>query len=294
MPKSPSKSQKRSLSSPYPPSSSTKRPAASSAAGPYRFDFGTHDGKTLLEVPPSYIAWIQSEGIDKKRPALKKAIAAYMKTPPATDSQSETKPPRRNPAQVLAQREQAVRDSMPAWLFDECWNALEATRGGTTPGGVGEARKQSKKWLDVMEQPATIEFFRAYPVRPLAELAKTSRSAKKLREMLARSPVVRGLGIGMMELSPDEQDCVEVERHKFTGEITGWTWSKEYTKEVKKCLTAAKREHGEDGWICGIWEVRDAYASCIGGITCEKKGVNKSECYTFHDQSLYWLKSLPK
>ncbi|KAK7049294.1 hypothetical protein VNI00_005895 [Paramarasmius palmivorus] len=296
MPKSPSKSQQRTSSlTPYPPSSPTKPSKLTMSSETYRFDFGKYAGSTLLEVPPSYITWCQKEGVDEHRPLLRKAIAAYMRTPPSSSSSSQppAKQPRANPAQALAQREQSVRDSMPGWLFDECWSALEAT-SAEAPGGLSERRKQSKKFLDVMEQPTTIEFFRAYPSRPLAELPKTSSSAKKLRQVLARSPVVRGVGLDMMELSGDEQSCVEVERHKLNGQIIGWAWSKEYIKEVKKCLTSVKREHGEDGWVCGVWEVRDAYASCIGGITCEKKGINKSECFTFHDQSLYWLKSLSK
>lgn len=41
----------------------------------YRFMFGWHRGKTLDEVPRSYIDWLIGEGVPKRRPHLKRAIA---------------------------------------------------------------------------------------------------------------------------------------------------------------------------------------------------------------------------
>ncbi|KAL0063460.1 hypothetical protein AAF712_009664 [Marasmius tenuissimus] len=282
MPRSPTKPSKASVS-PYPPSSPTKRPsqfqksqipmAGSStrkpkpSQEPYRFDFGKHNGKTLLEVPPSYITWCINEGVAETRPQLKKAINAYMKSPPVVQAATElaqaegqTKQ-RQSPAQVIAQRERQLKESMGQWLFDECWAVLQATAPApSSQRSLAEERKQQKKWLDVLEASSTAEFAKRYPPRPPnveGVLPKTSRACVRLRETLAMCPVV---SVGMTDvpmLSDTERRCVEVEYNQF-GEITGWAWSKEYIKDIKKCLMAIKREFGDPGLEAAVWEVRDS------------------------------------
>ncbi|KAG7090063.1 hypothetical protein E1B28_011680 [Marasmius oreades] len=309
MPRSPIKPPKTS-SSPYPPSSPTKRlsqsrPSVSmpKSQEPYRFDFGKYNGKTLLEVPPSYITWCINEGVTETRPQLKKAIKSYMQSPPATELAAATssKPQRTSVTQAIAQREKQLRESMGQWLLDECWMALQVTAPSTDGGQrsvtVTEERKLQKKWLDILEASTTAEFVKQYPPRPQnaeAELPKTSRAANRLRETLASCPVVSSGMIDFPMLSDAERLCVTAEYDQLTGKIIGWSWSNDFIKDVKKCLTAVKRECGDRGLEAAVWEVRDVYSSYVGGITCEKRGMNQSECYVFHDQSVYWFKSLPK
>ncbi|KAL0576084.1 hypothetical protein V5O48_005883 [Marasmius crinis-equi] len=244
----------------------SKSKSKSKSQEPYRFDFGKHKGMTLLEVPPSYISWLVGEGVAETRPELKKAINAYMKSPPVTQAaeilQVEAHPrQRQSPAQVIAQRERQLKDTMGAWLFDECWAALRATAPDASgQRSVAEDRKLHRKWLDALEASTTIEFAKQYPPRPPnveAELPKTSRSCTRLQETLSMCPVV---SVGMPDapmLTDTEMKCVEAEFNPVTREITGWAWSKDYIKDVKKILTAIKREFGDPGLEAAVWTVRD-------------------------------------
>ncbi|KAI4959908.1 hypothetical protein J4E86_001526 [Alternaria arbusti] len=44
---------------------------------PYRFDFGKYTGKTIAEVPPSYMAYLDKEGVIKQRPDLAAGVDEY-------------------------------------------------------------------------------------------------------------------------------------------------------------------------------------------------------------------------
>ncbi|KAI4913434.1 uncharacterized protein J4E92_009783 [Alternaria infectoria] len=62
-----------SASQPTPQSSSQPPPCRE----PYRFDFGKYTGKTIAEVPPSYMAYLDKEGVIKQRPDLAAGVDEY-------------------------------------------------------------------------------------------------------------------------------------------------------------------------------------------------------------------------
>ncbi|KAH6875067.1 hypothetical protein BKA58DRAFT_399316 [Alternaria rosae] len=49
---------------------------------PYRFDFGKREGKTIAEVPPDYIAFLNREGVIKQRPDLAAGVDEYERPNP--------------------------------------------------------------------------------------------------------------------------------------------------------------------------------------------------------------------
>ena len=44
---------------------------------PYRFDFGKHEGKTIAEVPPDYMAFLKSKGFTETNETLAAGVAEY-------------------------------------------------------------------------------------------------------------------------------------------------------------------------------------------------------------------------
>ncbi|KAI4703586.1 hypothetical protein J4E89_010007 [Alternaria sp. Ai002NY15] len=63
-----------SASQPTPQPSSSQPPPRRE---PYRFDFGKYTGKTIAEVPPSYMAYLDKEGVIKQRPDLAAGVDEY-------------------------------------------------------------------------------------------------------------------------------------------------------------------------------------------------------------------------
>lgn len=61
--------------------------------GKYRMTFGQHRGKTLQEVPPSYINWMTSQGIPSQRPALDAALRDHQKLRANINNPSNWNPP---------------------------------------------------------------------------------------------------------------------------------------------------------------------------------------------------------
>jgi uncharacterized protein (DUF3820 family) len=61
--------------------------AGRSSQGPYRSDFGIHNGKSVAEAPSDYVQFLKDRGIVDGKPALAAAVAAYEQDHPPISSQ---------------------------------------------------------------------------------------------------------------------------------------------------------------------------------------------------------------
>lgn len=79
----PSSKQRKTTEYCLPPSSSVPSSKIwEPSDGEFRLDFGKHTGKTLLEVPATYIAWIKKEGSLEKNQGLAAAVADFERNHP--------------------------------------------------------------------------------------------------------------------------------------------------------------------------------------------------------------------
>jgi uncharacterized protein (DUF3820 family) len=68
-----------------PSSSQPPSPQPPPRKEPYRLDFGKHEGKTIAEVPPDYIAFLKSKGLIETNKTLAAGVAEYERlNPPIT------------------------------------------------------------------------------------------------------------------------------------------------------------------------------------------------------------------
>lgn len=234
----------RSVTSTVTPISTTGR------RGEYRFNFGKHRGKTLDQTPADYIQWCIENDLLRKRHDLKRALEEYRA--------------RRGLALVPAlqsfeQRQEAIQEKVPAWLYSACNDAFERKIDyeGQVLSSASHLREMERRRLEAFEEMAR-SLAPLYPPRPAEDASlPESESVKALRAVLVLLPE-RAWNIEELHEGPgaDSTNSVMIHWDGFTG-IETIHLTVEREASIKRCLETIEKEHGKDVRGVANWEVRD-------------------------------------
>lgn len=278
---------------PYPGTSSKPGPSAvtRSSGDEYLFNFGKHTGKTLAQVPASYISWCIKEDIAKSRPDLANALKAFKPNPRARgNTGTTTSRPRATTSNTvgggntllsLEDRTNRVKNALPQWLWQECWEAAQSKGNYSSEATFmmidinSYMRRAKVEQIGFMEEIIKEKFQNSYPPRPDASeaLPSDSPATTRLRGLLALSPEVRYSDYGC---EPDGVGrYAYLSEDGFTGEMW-WEWMPQYQKDIQGAVDEVKKAHGDSGYRLALWEVRDCVSAllvkCLRG--CSFKFVN--------------------
>ncbi|KAF5364769.1 hypothetical protein D9758_009281 [Tetrapyrgos nigripes] len=301
--KSPRKTASMSTSPSKRGSSSTNSPRTPRAGNPvdYKFNFGKHKGKSISEVPWSYIRWCIDEGVVANRLDLKVAVEEFQKqkrlgstsssprkTQTTTALRASTSTAAAEPLLSIDQRRAQLKQTISEWLYDECLAVLEAGEYDFMMSN-SQLRERTLERLEKLEKMAKSDFPKQYPLRPPATytLPESSKSVKELRRVLSKCPNVCG---SFRDPTEEEKKYLVFHSDGFSGK-EWYTISEDYEATIKRCLKDVEKEHGMGARQIANWEVRDKYAKCISGINYAGGGKNFCEYYQFVDDSTHWLQT---
>ncbi|KAL0579020.1 hypothetical protein V5O48_002963 [Marasmius crinis-equi] len=236
----------------------------------WTFNFGTHRGNKISDVPWDYVQYLLRNGIldDPRRGDFIRALLDFL----------------RAKNRDLEARLLALRLELPDWLYDHLFENY-VSHGNDQLAIVGvldhSQLNMLKSRLHTAEGLVQSGLHEEYPARPPSSWTfhECSVSMESLREALSRCPKVRR----RRAITEEERDYVEeLEENSSVTKRPVWTFTGDYALELKQCLHAVLSEHGKIGMRAAWWEVRDKYAKFVSGI---RKTVDGG----FMDDSLDWL-----
>ena len=222
----------------------TSSAPVSGAGREYKFNFGQHRGKTLYQVPADYVQWCIRANVAEEREDPK-FIAAIKKNQEKYPS--------------AQQRMKAVQEKVPAWLFNACNKAFDATYDDDFQAfwSNTDMQRHELEKVEALEKMAKL-LAPSYPPRPTDDISlPESESVKDLRTVLSLLPEgARGMTELYNTEAPDETNSVYMHWDGFTGNYYPSLTERRHT-EIQRALEAVEKAHGVQVRALADWEVYD-------------------------------------